>query len=265
MSVFNFNQLNKPNSGIPFIESDGSESMNSYSIVPSNEPTNLKLRLKKNNQSKSNVVHAADESENEVMDVSSATDNVVASTSKSVLNGNEPKSHFVYVESDSENELMDASIATNNVMSSTCDSATHDMPTSSAAVSGPKRSRKISNKGFVELDHEFMCGDKSNSKVLSTKRDRHLYTRNGSCVHGSRYRCRERTCRAFVIYNETTKTCFQLPSAPAHKHIKNNVEAEYWNLVCKNEMRALCSDLTTLASGKQIASVESIFTTVKNK
>lgn len=257
--------------GVPFIDdsddSDDSESMKSYSIVPSNQPSSLKLVLKKNTQQKSSVVHAAreSESENEVMDASFATDNVVASTSQNVLSGNEPKSHFVYVESDSENELMDTSIAMTNVVSSTCDSATNDMPTSSAAVSGRKRSRKNSNKEFVQLDHEFMCGDKANSKVLSTKRDRHLYTKNGTCVHGSRYRCRERTCRAFVIYNETTKTCIQLPSAPAHKHIKNNVEAEYWNLVAKNEMRVLCADLTALASGKQIASVESIFTTVKNK
>lgn len=230
MSVFNYHQLDKPNSNYPFEESDGSESVDSYSIVPSSsdDPSSLKLRLKRNNDE-------------------------------------QPASNFVYAESDSENEMMDASITTNDVVASTSESvASDDVPTTSGASSS-KRGRKIPAEEFVQLEHEFLCGDKSNSKVLSTMCDRHLYTKNGSCVHGIRYRCRDRTCRAFVIYDKVTKTCFRLPSAPPHKHIKNTVEADYWNLIAKNEMRALCADLATLASGKQIASVDSIFTTVKNK
>lgn len=62
--------------------------------------------------------------------------------------------------------------------------------------------REITKKDFVILDIEFMPGDKKYSMLLYTKCDHHLITKNGKCVGGIRYRCRDNKCRAFVIFDE---------------------------------------------------------------
>lgn len=134
-----------------------------------------------------------------------------------------------------------------------------------ASGSGTRLKNREKEMDFEQLDFEFMVGDKSNSLLLSTKCDHHLYTKNGTCVHGIRYRCRHRNCRAFLVYDKVKKTCFRLSSSPRHTHTKNAVETEYFNLVAKNEMRTLCADLATLAGGKRLTSVDAIFTTVINK
>lgn len=110
-----------------------------------------------------------------------------------------------------------------------------------------------------ELAFEFLHGEKINSMLLSTLSDHQLFSRNGKCVLGARYRCRDRECRAFVIYNEKTNKCLRLSSTPRHKHRKcdSDIEVDYWNLVALNEMRDRCSKLETLDK------VRKIFTTAK--
>lgn len=110
-----------------------------------------------------------------------------------------------------------------------------------------------------ELAFEFLRGEKINSMLLSTTSDHHLFTSHGKCWFGARYRCRDRNCRAFVVYDEKTNKCFRLSLTPPHKHEKcdSDIEVDYWNLVALNEMRDRCSKLETLDK------VRKIFTMVK--
>lgn len=120
---------------------------------------------------------------------------------------------------------------------------------------------------FVGLDFEFFCRDKQKSKVLATVCDFNLYTKHGSCARGVRYRCKDRKCRAFLIFCEMKNVCMRLKKTPVHKDTRtdSSVETEYWNLVATNEMRRQCSNLATLAGGKRLASVRSIFSNVKEQ
>lgn len=106
-------------------------------------------------------------------------------------------------------------------------STSHDMtalPTTSTASQRSKGNDKI----LVPIAHEFMVGEKSNSLLLSTIPDHHLYSKNGTCVHGIRYRCRDRKCRAFVIFDPKKNECYRLSSSPAHKHRKSSSDFSFW-------------------------------------
>lgn len=94
-----------------------------------------------------------------------------------------------------------------------------------------------------------------------------MYSRHSVGPRGIRYRCHDRKCRAFVTLCPTTKKCMRFIDAPVHKHTKSDasVNTLYWNLVALNEMRKQCSNLTTLADGKRLASVRSIFANVKQQ
>lgn len=117
----------------------------------------------------------------------------------------------------------------------------------------------------VELEFEFMAGDIVTSKMLATNCDCNLYTKNGPHGNFQRWRCRDRKCRAFVLYCDRTKKCYKITSSPPHRMHTEDVEKKYWKLVGLNEMRKRCSSLTSLAGGKRLASVRSIFSTVKSE
>lgn len=110
-----------------------------------------------------------------------------------------------------------------------------------------------------ELAFEFLRGEKINSMLLATLTDHHLFSSHGKCTFGARYRCRDRKCRAYVIYDEKTKKCFRLSSAPSHTHGKcdSDIEVDYWNLVALNEMRDRCSNSEILDK------IWTIYTSVK--
>lgn len=149
----------------------------------------------------------------------------------------------------------------NGLISSPC-----SVPTSSNAnVPFSKKSSSKCEPTQSELDFEFLVGEKSNSKLLSTLCDHQIYGRHGSCVRGHRYRCRARPCRAFVIFDPKENKCIKLSNSPPHKHLKDTVESDYWDLVALNEMRALCTNLAALAGPRKMTSVSSIFYSVKPK
>lgn len=113
------------------------------------------------------------------------------------------------------------------------------------------KSKSNSQVEFVELDFEFFCGSKKNSKILATASDFNQYSKHGTCARGMRYRCKDRKCRAFVILC-ADGSCIRLKSSPRHKHHKtqSKMETDYWNLVVRHEMRQQCTNLATLAGGK---------------
>lgn len=116
----------------------------------------------------------------------------------------------------------------------------------------------------AEVPFEYLCGDKKDSKILATVCDYNLYTKHGKCTRGIRYRCKNRKCRAFLVLCSEKNVCIRLKSSPRHTHTKSNgaIETDYWNLMAKNEMRRQCSNLATLAGGRRLASVRSIFSNV---
>lgn len=137
---------------------------------------------------------------------------------------------------------------------------------SNSSVASHSSNHTVANSAFkndknTELAFEFMVGRKSNSNLLSTLCDHHLYSRHGSCVQGQR----SRPCRAFVIFDPKENKCFRLSKSPPHKHRIDDVESEYWDLVALNEMRATCKNLATLAGGRKMACPQSIFSSVKPK
>lgn len=136
--------------------------------------------------------------------------------------------------------------------------------TATASKSNIASSEEIDENNFVELPFEFLCGNKKKSKILATVCDYNLYTKHGSCARGIRYRCKDRDCRAFLIFCSKKNMCMRLKSSPRHKHAKSDsaIEADYWNLLAMNEMRRHCSNLATLAGGRRLANVRSIFSNV---
>lgn len=124
---------------------------------------------------------------------------------------------------------------------------------------------KYSSDACVELAFEFLRGEKINSLLLSTKCDNHLFTRNGVCALGDRYRCKDRSCRGSVVYCKQKNICMRLQSTPPHKHKRGDHDTDYWNLVALNEMRDRFGNLATLAGGKRLASVRSIFVAAKQE
>lgn len=140
----------------------------------------------------------------------------------------------------------------------------NDVPSSSTSNSKPKSK----NKGEpVDLEFEMFAGEKINSLVLSTKCDQHIYRKHSVHSLGTRYRCRVDKCYAFVVLSADQKTCVRLSHSEPHKHKKNeqDVETYYWDRIAMNEMRKHCTDLATIAGGKRIAEVRSIFANVKQQ
>lgn len=147
------------------------------------------------------------------------------------------------------------------------DSTTISHSVESASCSnGGESSEADSGINFVELDFEFVCGHKKDSKVLVTPCDYNQYTKHGTRNIGVRYRCIDRKCRSFLIFDEEKNICKRLKSTPRHKHSQSDstLEAEYYNLLAMNEMRRQCSNLTKLAGGKRMASIRAIFSKVKS-
>lgn len=123
--------------------------------------------------------------------------------------------------------------------------------------------KTIQSDEINELDFEFIVGEKKNSQLIVTKHDLNIYSINGFCKMGTRYRCRDRKCRAYVIYCAQKKKVFKLQKSPPHKHF--TPDNDYWNLFALQQMREKCANLTALAGGKRLASVRSIFTSVKKE
>lgn len=168
-------------------------------------------------------------------------------------------------ENDSEKNKMECDETDS---ASECDEAKSVAPSTSASVATkriPKPNKnKIDGNDFVELEFEFLVGDKSNSQLLSTKCDHYVYRKHSKGPLGIRYSCHDDKCPASVTLCPNTNICKRFGYTPVHKHKKNEEDyrTHYWNLVAKTEMRRQCSNLATLAGGKRLASVRSIFSNV---
>lgn len=182
----------------------------------------------------------------------------------------DPKPFHQFDESDDNESEMDCDVQSTacdaqseNEMESDAIASTSNSNPEQNCVPNPKKSTNTNE--FVEIEYEMLVGDKSDSLLLSTKYDHHFFTKHTKHTHGIRYRCRERTCRAFVILNTETNTCMRMVGSPVHKHKESEqkLETKYWNAIAMNEMRKQCANLAILAGGKRFANVKSIFTNIK--
>lgn len=175
---------------------------------------------------------------------------------------NQENNMHKFSESDSESEN-ETDVSINHIENQSKNAITSEKNVKKTFQSKAK-SKSTAQDEFDEMEFEFFCGDKKNSKVLATVADYNLYSKHGTCARGIRYRCKDRKCRAFVILCNDRNICMRFKSSPPHKHHKtqNKLETDYWNVVVKSEMRRQCTNLYTLAGGKRLASVRSIFSNV---
>lgn len=87
-------------------------------------------------------------------------------------------------------------------MDDTCSvvSASSEQKISGNSLTKSTQLEAKSTDELVSLDFAFMAGDIITAKLLSTDCDCHLYTKNGPHGGFQRWRCRDRKCRAFVLF-----------------------------------------------------------------
>lgn len=122
----------------------------------------------------------------------------------------------------------------------------------------------IKNKNWklfsrLKMDHEFFCGNRSDSKLLYVLSEKQIYKKNTKTLKHMVYRCYIEGCKSRVLVNGNE--CQQVSDFKEHSHSENQ-EKTYKQMKVKSEIKAGCSSTLALSSSSCVGSVRTLFNDV---
>lgn len=111
------------------------------------------------------------------------------------------------------------------------------------------------------FQHVFVQGDRRDSQLVYTNIEKKLYSRNTKCKYGVSLRCHDRKCKCRRILCDNG-VAIGLVSAPPHTCVLD-YEQKFKDLLAKQDLKTRCAQIETIAGNAKMATVRSIFKSVK--